>query len=57
MKNLRTPRTLAECSFDVGYPVVSSLTRPPRTMRVRIEWTLYLLVVAAAIVSSWVQFS
>lgn len=22
MKNIRTPRTLAECSFEVGYPRV-----------------------------------
>ncbi len=41
MKNQRTPRTLADCDFSVGYPVV----------RPREPWIVRALPVALALVA------
>jgi hypothetical protein len=57
MKNYQTPRTLAECEFTSGYPE-KWLYRPTpqRTMRIRLEWVLYVSATITAVIASYAQW-
>jgi hypothetical protein len=48
MKNDRTPRTLAECDFSVGYPTV------PRRRSVDVSsWVIFVMFLATLAMIFW----